>query len=262
MNLLLLSNSSSDAGYLAHALADIRELIAGLPAGAPAVFVPFAGVTRGWDDYTAMVGAALADTGLDVQPLHRAADPLAALENAALIIVGGGNTFNLLGQLRRQGLLDAVARRVRLGTPYLGWSAGSNLACPSICTTNDMPIVDPEGFDALGLLSFQINPHYTNAHPPGHRGETRAQRLAEFCVLNPSMPVLGLGVARARRCRHAARTARGAVVPGTAGAARLRARRAGAARVKQAIDAIELLSSAHVTGEAVAGACARLAVAT
>lgn len=72
MNLLLLSNSSSDAGYLAHALADIRELIAGLPAGAPAVFVPFAGVTRGWDDYTAMVGAALADTGLDVQPLHRA----------------------------------------------------------------------------------------------------------------------------------------------------------------------------------------------
>ena len=80
--------------------------------------------------------------------------------------MGGGNTFNLLGQLRRQGLLDAVARRVRLGTPYLGWSAGSNLACPSICTTNDMPIVDPEGFDALGLLSFQINPHYTNAHLP------------------------------------------------------------------------------------------------
>lgn len=115
--------------------------------------------------------------------------------------MGGGNTFNLLGQLRRQGLLDAVARRVRLGTPYLGWSAGSNLACPSICTTNDMPIVDPEGFDALGLLSFQINPHYTNAHPPGHRGETRAQRLAEFCVLNPSMPVLGLPEGSALRVR-------------------------------------------------------------
>ncbi|EGP42670.1 dipeptidase PepE [Achromobacter insuavis] len=206
MNLLLLSNSSSDAGYLVHALPDIRELIATLPAGAPAVFVPYAGVTRNWDDYTAVVVTALADTGLDIQPLHRAADPVAALEKAAVIIVGGGNTFNLLGQLRRQGLLSVVARRVREGAAYLGWSAGSNLACPSICTTNDMPITDPEGFDALGLLSFQINPHYTNAHPPGHRGETRAQRLAEFCTLNPTMPVLGLPEGAALRVRGAAIT--------------------------------------------------------
>ncbi len=204
MNLLLLSNSSSDAGYLVHALPDIRELIASLPAGAPAVFVPYAGVTRDWDDYTTLVVSALADTGLDIQGLHRAADPAAALEQAAVIIVGGGNTFNLLGQLRRQGLLSVVARRVREGAAYLGWSAGSNLACPSICTTNDMPITDPEGFDALGLLSFQINPHYTNAHPPGHRGETRAQRLAEFCTLNPTMPVLGLPEGAALRVRDAA----------------------------------------------------------
>ncbi|MFP3534850.1 Type 1 glutamine amidotransferase-like domain-containing protein, partial [Burkholderia sp. SIMBA_042] len=76
----------------------------------------------------------------------------AALERAAVIIVGGGNTFNLLGELRRRGLLSVVARRVREGAAYLGWSAGSNLACPSICTTNDMPITDPAGFDALGLL--------------------------------------------------------------------------------------------------------------
>ncbi|MCG2600543.1 MAG: dipeptidase PepE, partial [Achromobacter sp.] len=206
MNLLLLSNSSSDAGYLVHALPDIRELIASLPAGAPAVFVPYAGVTRDWDDYTTLVVSALADTGLDIQGLHRAADPAAALEQAAVIIVGGGNTFNLLGQLRRQGLLSVVARRVREGAAYLGWSAGSNLACPSICTTNDMPITDPEGFDALGLLSFQINPHYTNAHPPGHRGETRAQRLAEFCTLNPTMPVLGLPEGAALRVRDAAIT--------------------------------------------------------
>lgn len=192
MNLLLLSNSSSDAGYLVHALPDIRELIDTLPPGAPAVFVPFAGVTRGWDDYTALVATALADTGLAIEGLHRAADPVAALENAAVIIVGGGNTFNLLGQLRRQGLLDVVKRRVRAGAAYLGWSAGSNLTCPTICTTNDMPITDPGGFDGLDLITFQINPHYTNAHPPGHRGETRAQRLAEFCTLNPAMPVLGL----------------------------------------------------------------------
>ncbi len=201
MNLLLLSNSSSDAGYLVHALPDIRELIASLPPGAPAVFVPYAGVTRDWDDYTALVASALADTGLDIQGLHRAEDPVAALEGAAIIIVGGGNTFNLLGQLRRQGLLQVVARRVREGAAYLGWSAGSNLSCPSICTTNDMPITDPQGFDALGLLSFQINPHYTNAHPPGHRGETRAQRLAEFCALNPQMPVLGLPEGSALRVR-------------------------------------------------------------
>ncbi|KGD87788.1 peptidase E [Achromobacter sp. RTa] len=192
MNLLLLSNSSSDAGYLVHALSDIRELTAALPQGAPAVFVPYAGVTRDWDDYTALVASALAGTGLDIQGLHRAEDPVAALESAAVIIVGGGNTFNLLGQLRRQGLLEVIVRCVRQGAAYLGWSAGSNLTCPSICTTNDMPITDPQGFDALGLLSFQINPHYTNAHPPGHRGETRAQRLAEFCALNPRMPVLGL----------------------------------------------------------------------
>lgn len=192
MNLLLLSNSSSDAGYLTHALADIAELIAHLPAGAPAVFVPYAGVTRDWDEYTKIVSTALESTGLNVLGLHQANDPVAALEEAAVIIVGGGNTFNLLGQLRRQDLLGVIARRVREGAAYLGWSAGSNLACPSICTTNDMPIVDPKGFDALGLLSFQINPHYTDAHPAGHRGETRSQRLAEFCTVNPDMPVLGL----------------------------------------------------------------------
>ena len=95
---------------------------------------------------------------------------------------------------------------MRQGAAYLGWSAGSNLTCPSICTTNDMPITDPEGFDALGLLSFQINPHYTNAHPPGHRGETRAQRLAEFCTLNPTMPVLGLPEGAGLRVRGAAIT--------------------------------------------------------
>ncbi|OZI33137.1 dipeptidase E [Bordetella genomosp. 1] len=206
MNLLLLSNSSSDAGYLVHALPDIRELIAGLPAGASAVFVPFAGVTRDWDTYTTLVSDALAPTGLAVQGLHRAADARAALEHAALVIVGGGNTFNLLGELRRQGLLDVVAARVRAGTPYLGWSAGANLACPTICTTNDMPITDPGGFGALGLIPFQINPHYTNAHPPGHRGETRAQRLAEFCAKNPAMPVLGLPEGTGLRVRGAALT--------------------------------------------------------
>jgi dipeptidase E len=85
--------------------------------------------------------------------------------------------------------MRALARR---GAPYAGWSAGANLACPTIRTTNDMPIVDPGGFDALGLLNFQINPHFTNAIPPGHQGETREQRLHEFAAANPAVPVLGV----------------------------------------------------------------------
>jgi dipeptidase E len=97
-----------------------------------------------------------------------------------------------LKHARDLGLLPVIERRVRDGAAYIGWSAGANLASPSIGTTNDMPVVDPGGFGALGLLPFQINPHYTDAHPPGHNGETRRQRIAEYCVLNPTSPVLAL----------------------------------------------------------------------
>ena len=108
------------------------------------------------------------------------------------MMVGGGNTFHLLKQCRDAGLLQRMQRRVRAGAPYIGWSAGSNLACPTIRTTHDMPIVDPGGFDALGFLDFQINPHFTNELPTGHQGETREQRLAEFLVANPMVQVLGV----------------------------------------------------------------------
>lgn len=109
-----------------------------------------------------------------------------------LILVGGGNTFQLLKECRERGLLKAIRRRVRAGARYLGWSAGANLACPTIRSTNDMPIVDPGGLDALGLLPFQINAHYLSVALPGHHGETRDQRLAEFARVNPRLPVLGL----------------------------------------------------------------------
>lgn len=193
MNLLLLSNSTSDAGYLAHALTEISALVQDHGAAGPAVFIPFAGVTRDWDTYARLVNDALSPLGIVLESLHQSPDPVAAVEDARLIVVGGGNTFNLLRELRQRRLLSPIARRVVAGhAAYLGWSAGSNLACPTIKTSNDMPIVDPEGLHALGLIDYQINPHYTNAHPAGHRGETRDQRLAEYCVRNPAFPVIGL----------------------------------------------------------------------
>lgn len=129
---------------------------------------------------------------LDLTGIHTEADPLTAVAQADAIFVGGGNTFHLLKCCRENGLLGALASRVRAGAAYVGWSAGANLACPTICTTNDMPIVDPAGFDALGLIPFQINPHYANALPEGHRGETRNERLAEFLRAQPRMQVVGL----------------------------------------------------------------------
>jgi len=107
--------------------------------------------------------------------------------------VGGGNTFHLLHHARKKGILEKIRNRVLEGkAKYLGWSAGANLACPTIKTTNDMPVIDPGGLEALGLVRFQINPHYTNAVPDGHQGETRNQRLDEFVRVNPSLPVIGL----------------------------------------------------------------------
>jgi dipeptidase E len=189
MELLLFSNSTSDRGYLVDALFEIEAFARGVREAA---FVPYAGVTRSWDAYEARVAEAMAPIGLRMRSVHHASDPAAAVRDAELLIVGGGNTFNLLHQCRRTGVLAALAERARAGTRYVGWSAGANLACPTIRTTNDMPVIDPEGFDALGLLAFQINAHFTDAIPAGHHGETRSERLAEFTALNASMPVLAL----------------------------------------------------------------------
>ncbi len=90
--------------------------------------------------------------------------------------MGGGNTFQLVAECRRRGWLRAILERVKAGTPYSGWSAGANLACPTLCTTNDMPIVDPGGFQCPGAGRIPDQPHYTNALPAGHQGETRNDR--------------------------------------------------------------------------------------
>ena len=180
MELLLLSSSRTPAGYFTEYLPEIRDFTRDVKRAA---FVPFAAVGLPWDKYAARVRKA---TGLALEVVDR------KLGDVDLIVVGGGNTFQLLRECRTRGLLSQMARRVRSGTKYLGWSAGANLACPGIRTTNDMPIVDPGGLDALGLLPFQINPHYFNVSVPGHHGETRDQRLAEFARVNPDLPVLGL----------------------------------------------------------------------
>jgi len=127
-----------------------------------------------------------------VRSVHDAPDRLQAVLDADAIVVGGGNTFHLLKTLYDQQLVDPIRNRVRRGSPYIGWSAGANIACPTIRTTNDMPIVEPPSFTALDLVPFQINPHYTTASIPKHGGETRADRLLEFVEANPGMPALGL----------------------------------------------------------------------
>jgi dipeptidase E len=190
MNLLLLSNSRNAGGaYLGHALQAIAETAGDARR---ALLLPFAGVTIDWDAYVANVQQALEPLAIEVTGAHRCDDANAALSAAELVLVGGGNTFRLLAEARRCGWLAPLRRAAASGMPYIGWSAGANLATPSIRTTNDMPIVDPAGYDALGLIDFQLNCHYTDDLPAGHQGETRRQRIAEFHVLNPTVTVLGL----------------------------------------------------------------------
>jgi dipeptidase E len=191
MHALLFSNSRNPEGaYLAHVLPVLQKHI---KPRATIVFLPFAGTSVSWGDYVTQVSAALAPLKATITSAADVTDAIALVNAADVIMVGGGNTFRLLAETRARGLLKPIAERVRSGEAlFVGWSAGSNLACPTIRTTNDMPIVDPHGFDALGLVSYQINPHYTNAQPPGHQGETRDQRIAEFLTVNPKETVIGL----------------------------------------------------------------------
>jgi len=188
--LLLLSNSRNPGSeYLEHARDDLRGFLGVSPRRL--AFVPYAAVTFSWNEYAERVRAAFAPLGHVVESVHED-DPTDVLRHADGIVVGGGNTFRLLEQLERADLLTRIRGRVREGLPYLGWSAGANLACPTICTTNDMPIVEPRSFTALGVIPFQINPHYTNASLPNHGGETRDDRIVEFLALNPKAIVAGL----------------------------------------------------------------------
>jgi dipeptidase E len=199
---LLLSNSKNyGRGYLEHAEGLIKDF---LGAGVEkVVFVPFAAVRVSYDQFAATVEKRFEAFGYGLDSVHLAPDPKSAIAAAPAVVVGGGNTFALLARLYEADLLGAIRASARAGTPYLGWSAGANIAGPSIKTTNDMPIVQPPSLDALGLIPFQLNPHYTDDVVPNHAGETRAERLIEFTVANPGVPVVGLREGSALRVEGA-----------------------------------------------------------
>jgi dipeptidase E len=187
--LLLLSNSrNAGGGWLDHVEPLIRDF---LGAGRRKIlFVPFAAVTISFDAYVAMAASRFAKMGYALTGAHRTTP--ASIRKYDAIVAGGGNTFRLLAEVRQRKWLAPIRARVRAGMPFIGWSAGANLACPTIRTTNDMPVVDPGGFEALGLVPFQVNPHYTEKKLKGHGGEARDDRIEEFLRINPAVVVLGI----------------------------------------------------------------------
>ena len=186
---LVLISTSTVFGtrYLEHAYAELRDAFGGISR---VLFIPHALQDR--DGYVAKARPAFEEMGYGLDSLHEAFDPRRAVERAEAIFCGGGNTFRLLKSLSEMDALPVIRRRVAEGMVYSGASAGSNLACPTIRTTNDMPIVEPRSFEAFGLVPFQINPHYLDPDPTStHMGETREQRIEQFLEEN-AVPVLGL----------------------------------------------------------------------
>jgi dipeptidase E len=186
--LLLISNSTlHGSGYLDHAESEIRDFLGGVKR---VLFVPFALFDR--DKYAATAQARFQRMGYELTSIHTATNPVEAVKETDAMFIGGGNTFRLLKALYEFDLLDVIRESVDAGMPYIGSSAGSNMACPTIRTTNDMPIVQPPSFNALGLVTFQINPHYLDPDPNSkHMGETREERINQFHEENET-PVVGL----------------------------------------------------------------------
>jgi dipeptidase E len=191
MRLLLISNSTNAGeSYLQHAKEQIKSFLGESPVRA--LFIPYAGITLSYEDYENKVKTGFNETGHDIRSIHYYSNPVEAVEAADAIVVGGGNTFRLIQLILSNNLIEPVRRKVMAGTPYIGWSAGANVACPTICTTNDMPVVYPDSFKSFNLVPFQINPHYLDSNPAGHAGETREMRIEEFIRLNTEVYVIGL----------------------------------------------------------------------
>lgn len=185
--MLLLSNSSSFGGcFLGYCKDEIGEF---LENTSEIVFIPYA--KSDYDSYVERVEPFFDELGIKLLPIYKA-DPVEAIKSAQAIYIPGGNTFRLLDELYKQEILELLKERIEKGTKYIGSSAGSAITCPTIKTTNDMPIVFPQSFDALGLIPFQLNCHYLDKDPNfPHNGESREIRIKEFHEVNDT-PVLGL----------------------------------------------------------------------
>lgn len=186
--IMLISNSFSHGReYLAHCADALRTFLGSVRE---LVFIPYA--LKDWDRYTQIAHDGFAKFGISIRGIHKYPTDVEGIEAAEAIFIGGGNTFRLLRALHDRHLIEPIRFRALRGMPYLGASAGANVACPTIKTTNDMPIVMPASLDALDLVPFQINPHFIDFDPNStHMGETREKRIAEFHEENDT-PVIGL----------------------------------------------------------------------
>ncbi len=191
MRLLLISNSTN-AGeeYLEYTLPYIKNFLGKEPV--ECAFIPYAAVSFSFDDYIEKVREKFKEAGHNITSVHETDNPVELIANCRAIVVGGGNTWQLLKMIQEKELIEPIIKEVKEGKAYIGWSAGSNMACPTIKTTNDMPITEPQNFKAFNFIPFQINPHYLDANPEGHAGETREARIEEFIEVNRGIYVLGL----------------------------------------------------------------------
>ena len=206
-NLLLISNSTNPGEqYLGWPQQHIEDFCKKFNVK-KVLFIPYAGINirpstvnedepfsirESYDTYEKKVSAVYEKFNIKIQSIHKSKHPIEAIINAEAIAVGGGNTFYLVYMLHKLGLMEAIRERILDGIPYIGWSAGSNVACPSMKTTNDMPVVEPENMNCLNVIPFQINPHYTELSITGHGGETRRDRILEFLAANRNIYVVGL----------------------------------------------------------------------
>ena len=187
--LALSSSRFGNTAYLETAIPLIKNFLGHKPF--QIAFIPFASVQNNYEEYLSIVRAVFTNLQHTIKLVEHNNAKNSIVQSDA-IMVGGGNTFKLLHNIYEAKIVDVIRDKVNAGAPYIGWSAGSNILSPSIGTTNDMPIIQPQSFNALGLFPFQINPHYINQKPESFNGETRDQRLTEFMKMNPGISVVGL----------------------------------------------------------------------